>query len=229
MNRRGLLTVALLLAACAPVAAAGTEVKAGGVAIVFPSPASDFSEVGDKLRTTVFELLVPSANRLLSAYLPQEKLDELNRGTSQGGFDSYAMVEVIRQAEYVDISPEFFAQITKDFDPSQVGKAAAGSVQDFESEMNSRLKALGTKTVDFGQPEILGALFQKPNATAIAMVMGLKQGDRSVNMSAGMAAIRVRQRFLFLYLFHQYNSPQTVIDLRKKLESWTDAILAANQ
>jgi len=41
------------------------------ILLALPALAADFAEAGDKLRSTFFELLVPSTNRLLTAYVPQ--------------------------------------------------------------------------------------------------------------------------------------------------------------
>lgn len=96
--------VALLLAATyLRAAAAEPEVKAGGVSLKLPGPASDFAEVGDKLRTTFFALLAPSSNRLLTAYVPAQALERLNANAS-GGLDFYALVEVSRRAEHTDLT-----------------------------------------------------------------------------------------------------------------------------
>ena len=67
----------LFFAACLPSVGADLELKAGGIALTLPGPANDFVEAGDKLRSTFFELMVPS-NRLVSAYLPAQTLAELN-------------------------------------------------------------------------------------------------------------------------------------------------------
>jgi hypothetical protein len=227
-TRGNRLCLALLLSgACLPAFAADPEVKAGGVTLALPGPANDFAEVGDKLKTTFFELLVPSTNRLLSAYLPTQRLAELNSGKAPGPFDVYAMVEVLRQAEYVDCTPEAFEEVLKG-SASSLGELDGKKVGDLEQELNIHLKALGTKPVELGRPEMLGAIFQKSNAAGFAMLTAVKQGDRNVTLAGGFALLRLKQRLIFAYLYHTYESPDTVTWLRKNLETWCDAILAKN-
>jgi hypothetical protein len=70
-------------------AVADPEVQAGGVLLTLPGPNPDFVESGDKLRTTFFELLAPSTNRLLSAYLPPKAISDLSAGKTAGAMDVY--------------------------------------------------------------------------------------------------------------------------------------------
>ena len=218
----------LLLGACLPAAAADPEFKAGGVALVLPGPSGDFVEVGDKLRTTLFELLVPASNRLLSGYVSSKSLATLNSAKTQGALDIYAMVEVPRQSEYSDVTPQLFAQVIKSME-SSMGKLDAKTFDNVEQELSARLKSLGAGPVDVGHPEMVGGRFQKSDAAGFAMLLAFKQGERSVTMANGTAFVRVRQRLLFMYLFRKYESPDTVSWLRKNLEPWVDAILAKNK
>jgi hypothetical protein len=204
------------------------EVKAGGVVLTLPGPASDFAEVGDRLRTTVFELMAPSSNRLLTAYLPARYLGDSNGGTSAGPFDVSALVEVPRQAEYRACKPKDFEELLKGLE-STMGKFDAEHVEQVENELNTRLKSLGTKPIEMGHPEMLGGIFRKTDASGYAMLMALKQEDRSITMACGFGVLRVRERVLFAYLYHKYESPDTVRSLRKETETWADLILAKNK
>jgi len=206
--------------------AADPKIKAGGTELTLPGPGSGFAEAGDKLRTTFFELLAPSSNRLLSAYVPEKTLERLNAGRSDE-LDIYAMVEVPRRAEYSDVTPQAFEQVLKGVEPS-MGKLQL-NVGELQQEMNTRLQSLGTKPIDIGHPEMLGGIFRKSNAAGFAMLLAVKQGeDRSDTMAAGMAVLRVKQRLVFAYLYRKYESPETVSWVRKNLEVWCDAILAKN-
>jgi len=204
------------------------EVKAGGVMLTLPGPARDFAEVGDRLRTTVFELFAPAANRLLTAYLPARYLGDSNGGKAVSSFDVSAMVEVPRQAEYIACKPQNFAELLKGLE-STMGKFDADHVEQVENELNIRMKSLGTKPIEMGHPEMLGGIFQKTDASGYAMLMALKQEDRSVTMACGFAVLRVRERVLFAYLYRKYESPDTVRSLRKDTETWADLILAKNK
>jgi hypothetical protein len=54
-------------------------------------------------------------------------------------------------------------------------------------------------------------------------------GGRSVTMACGFAVLRVKERVSFAYLYHNYESPDTVRSLRKDTETWADLILAKNR
>src|SRR6202042_187831 len=108
----------LVQVALSPAIGADVEFKAGGAVLTLPGPPNDFVEAGDKLRTTLFELLVPTVNRLLSAYIPEHSFVDLNAGKANGGLEVYAMVEVPRQAGYADCTPENFAQVLKSVEPA---------------------------------------------------------------------------------------------------------------
>jgi hypothetical protein len=220
------LVLALTCLAASAQAPAPTA-KAGGVELTLSAPA-DFVEVGDKLRTTFFELLAPSTNRLLTAYLPTKVLTEIEKGTPPVSFEVYAMVEVLRQAEYADCTPEAFAQVTGEFANASkiVDDPKLGAITE---EVSLRLKNLGAKPVEAGRAEMLGRLFQKKDAAAMAMLIGLKQAEQSTTMICGMGALRLKQRLIFAYLFRRYESSETVDWIRKNLESWADAMLAKNK
>jgi hypothetical protein len=218
------LSVLLLLVIAFPLLAADLDFKVGGLNVTLPGPAANFDEVGDRLRTTLFELLAPSTNRLVSAYAPTKTLEELNGGKAAGGLDLYAMVEVPRQAEYADCSPELFQTVLKGVEPA-FGKLEVVNV---ETELNLRLKSRGTKPIEVGHPEMLGAIFQKTDAAGFAMLLAFKQGDHDVTMAGATAFVRVKRRILFLYLYRIYESPETVSTLRKEVEAWADTILSKN-
>lgn len=222
---RGQFCVVLMLAACLPVVAADPEIKAGGVPLVLPAPADDFGEVGDRLRTTFFEVLTPTTNRLLTAYLPANTLEKLTLGQAPPNLDAYALVQVPRGAEYADCTPEAFSQVVKGVD-SSIGTVSVGELQ---SELNARLKSLGSKPVEIGRPEMLGRVFNKTDAIAIAMLATVNQNKATARMAIGAAFLRVKQRLVFAYLYHKYESPETVARLGKNLEAWCDAILAKNK
>lgn len=224
---------ALLVAVCAGAFAqtASTahpvSMKAGGVELVLPAPSPGFAEVGDRLRTGVFELLAPSSNRLLSAYLPAQYLADARAGKIAPTMDTYAMVQVPRRAEYADCTPEAFDSVLKGL----VGggpKLDTPEVKASLDEISLRLKALGGKPIELGRPEMLGTIFQKKDAAAMAMLLSMKQGENAATMACGLAVFRVRQRLVFAYLYQKYGSPESVDWIRKNIEAWADAILAKN-
>src|SRR5947209_13778977 len=208
--------------AAPPAALAHPHVKAGGVELTLPGPAA-FAEVGDKLRTTIFELMAPASNRLLTAYVPAKNLDELNQGQRKSGLDFYALVEVPRQAEYMDCTPEAFSEVSEGM-ASSMGSFSKENVAQIEQDTNIRLKSLGAKPLEVGRPEMLGGLFQNADSFGFGMLVAIKQNERSVTMAAGIGVVRVRQRLLFAYLYHVYESPESVSWVRTNLATWVGEI-----
>lgn len=114
------------------------------------APSADFSEVGDRLKTTVFALLTPSPIRLLAACLPTRTLSETGQGNPPAAFSLYAMAQVPRAAENVKCSPEDFAEVVqtvagfdKQFDSSPVSAIL--------EEFAARLKTIGAKPIEVGK------------------------------------------------------------------------------
>jgi hypothetical protein len=226
---KGCAAIALFLL-CAPITraiAADPEAKAGGVPLVLPAPPGDLVEVGDKLRSMFFELLTPSSNRLLTAYAPPSKIEIIGK-TKDPGLDWYGMVEVLRQAEYNDITPDAFEQVVKAMD-SSLGKVAAEKTGDAMEEINVRLKQLGGNPIEAGHPDMLGGFFREADAAGYGMLTAYKQEEKTFTMAGGMAVVRVKQRLILAYIFRKYESPETVALVRKDLGSWVGSILAKNK
>jgi len=220
-----LAVLCLLAAAAFAQPPAAPEVKAGGVALTLPAPADDFVEAGDRLRTTFFELMVPSANRLLAAYVPSAAL---TGSQPKAGFDVYAMVQVPRQAEYGELTADAFVEVKQSVG-SAMGNFGSDKVAPFEEELNLRLKAAGAKPLEIGRPEMLGAAFDKSDSVGYLMLIAVKSGDTTKKMVGGLAALRLKQRLVFAYFYRPYESEDSVLSAKKSLESWTGALLARNQ
>jgi hypothetical protein len=141
--------------------------------------------------------------------------------------DVYGMVETLRQAEYADCTPQDFEKFLQGIDPNYFDDAKR--VGDLQEEMNVRLKSLDAKSIEMGRPKLLGVVFQKPDAYGTVMLMAYKSDGVTVTMASGLAALRVRQRLVFAYLFRNYESPETVKWLGKSLETWGDSILTRNK
>ncbi len=213
-----------LLGACLPLRSTEVKARAGGLDLTFPAP-ENFEDVGEKFRTMLFELLVPSANRLVAAFAPGTEIAKLNAGRASGGLDTYAMVEAPRQAEYADCTPEAFQQMLKGLGAPVVELVREQAMEEF----SARLKSLGEKSPDVGVPENVGPIFKKTDVYGSATLMKYSQGERSLTMVAASALIRVRQRVLYAYIFRRYESSETVVSTGKSLEVWADSILAKNK
>ena len=81
----------------------------GSVSISFPPPTADFIEVGYDNRE-LMEIVVPPNNRLLCAFVLNNDLSRLNKGGDQF-LTKYAIVQVNRQAEYIDCETNDFKEV----------------------------------------------------------------------------------------------------------------------
>jgi|SRR6185437_15660280 len=217
MKRRAALPslmFAAILAASGQTApsSAGTneipKVKAGGIELYLPGPEGDFIEVGDRLSTTVFDLLTPSSNRLLTAYLSRQMQQNMLNGTRPaGGLGLYAMVEIPRGAEYTDVRPQDFQDLVKTVTTS-LGTSVDQAVSNTTDEINARVKELGGKPIAVDHPEIVGSLLHKPDFTGWAMLASIKSGDTGAKMVVMTTMIHVSRRVLFAYLTGRTNRPR---------------------
>lgn len=220
-----LLATALIL----PAAAQDTPTyRAGLKNFTIPAPTSELTEAGPDYRV-LLEPLAPTQNRLIAAFLLPADLDTLRSG-STAILNRYALVEVLRQAEFADVSPEMFKQVSDGLG-TQFGGSVDANLKDNQDEINRRLKALHPATSDviLDKPVQLGALFTKPDACAFGMVMSMTSGGKARKLAVGVIAMRVRSRLLFLYTYTEFKDDSSVQWLRTTDEQWANAILQANK
>jgi hypothetical protein len=220
-----LLAVAVIL----PAGAQDTSTyRAGLKNFTIPVPTSDLTEAGPDYRV-ILEPLAPTQNRLIAAFLLPADLDTIRTGSTAFP-NRYALVEVLRQAEFADVSPEMFKEVSDAFG-TQFGAAVDSSVKDNQDEINRRLKALHSSAseVTLDKPVQLGALFTKPDACAFGMVMSMTSGGKTKKLAVGVLAMRVRSRLLFMYTYTEFKDDSSVQWIRTTDEQWADAILQANK
>ncbi len=165
----------ILLSACLPMPGSDVKARAGGFDLTLPVP-EKFEDVGERFRTTVFELMVPSANRLVGAFAPAAEIAKMNEGRASGGLAVYAMIQVPRQLEYTDCTPQTFQQMLKGAGAPAEELAREQAAQ----EMNLRLKSFGQKSINVGGTEDLGSVFRKTDAYGSATLATYSQDERSV-------------------------------------------------
>jgi hypothetical protein len=230
MPRLIALATALLAAAVIlPASAQDTSTyRAGLKNFTIPAPTSELTEPGPDYRV-LLEPLSPTQNRLIAAFLLPADLDTLRSG-STATLNRYALVEVLRQAEFADVTPEMFKQVSDAFG-TQFGAAVDANLKDNQDEINRRLKALhsAASEVTLDKPVQLGALFTKPDACAFGMVMSMTSGGKARKEVVGVIAMRVRSRLVFLYTYTEFKDDSSVQWIRTTDEQWADAILQANK
>jgi hypothetical protein len=211
----------------APNSSDASTFRVGLKSVVVGSPSTDLVEPGSDFRV-IFEVFVPTTNRLVAAFLLPEELRATLKGTTP--LSRYAFVQVPRRAEFAAVTPEIFKQIA-----GSMGQEFAASmdtaVKDSQDEMNRRLKALNANptTLTLDKPLMLGSFFSKPDAVGFGSVMPYDVNGKMVKLAAAVSVVRVQERVLFLYLYTIYKDQESVNWVRTTSEKWADTILAANR
>lgn len=203
--------------------------KAGGVSIAIPPPPGRMVEVGYDNREHM-EVFVAPANRLVAAFVTAEDLPHLTTGTDKAIMARYAMVQVPRRGEYIEIGPSQFEELTEGME-KEFGRTIGATRGEIEDELNRRMRSLDIDdaVMKLGEPVPLGSLFSKPNSYGFGMIMPVSVGGESTKMVMGAVFVRVKDRLLFVYNYATYGGEESVASLRKSTEAWADAILAANR
>ena len=185
-------------------------------------------EAGSDYRV-LMEPFAPPTNRLVAAFILTDDLALLQSG-KLGAMTQYAFVEVPRQAEFADVAPEMFKQVTDGLG-TQFGAELEGKMKESLEDTNRRLRALNSNvgSVSADKPVYLGTLFSKPDAYGVGATVALSSNGTSVKMVMGLAVVRVKNRVFFAYLYKRYEDESTLLGIRKASEQWADAILVANK
>jgi hypothetical protein len=202
--------------------------RAGLKNIVIPPPTPGLPETGADYRV-VMENTVPENNRLVAAFVQPDALNAIRAGASPA-LVQYALVEVPRRAEFTDITPDVFRQITGSV-ARQFGGDLSETMKDQQDALNRRLQSMTAdpSAVTLEKPLQLGAFLSRPDACAFAMIMPISAHGNSARMAAGLIVVRVQNRVLFLYLYFNYKDESSVEWVRATSTEWADAVLKANQ
>ena len=203
-------------------------VRAGGLSFRFPSPSGDLVETGPDYRV-LLEPFAPNTNRLVAAFVVPDDFASVRSGKSKS-MTEYALIEIARQAEFADVTPEIFKQVA-DGMASSFGVNFETAMKEQEEEINRRLKALNSSAaaVSADKPVYLGALFSKADACGFGATMAVSSSGTTVTMAMGLSVIRVQNRVFFAYLYKRYEDESTLLWIRKASEQWADSILSANK
>jgi hypothetical protein len=203
------------------------NVRVGAISIAIPSPTNELVEPGPDYRV-VFEPLVPVTNRLVAAFVPQDKMDAVHKG-NMPSLDEYALVEVARRTEFTEIDAATFQQIAE-----VLGKQFGGDLIQFSSkgqeEISRNLKALGNSaSVTIDKPVPLGIFFAMTNTIGVGSITPYKVNGVTTRMAGCLTLIRVRNRILSVFTYAAYKDEGTVIRVKATSEQWAGAILKANE
>jgi hypothetical protein len=198
--------------------------RAGRVSVSIPSPTPELIEMGPDLRV-LMEPLAPAKLRLVAAFIPSDNLAKLP-GPSSATLTKYALVEVPRAAEFLDVDEASFKTVVDGM--SQ--QFSSGNLQStMQTAIDRHFADLGAGKLTVDKPTQLGTMFSKQNASGFAMLMPMAVNDKSVTLVAATLVVRVRNRLLFAYLYTQYEDKASVDWVTKTSELWADSILKSNE
>ena len=202
--------------------------KAGGRTINLPNPIDQMTEVGYENRE-LMEIVIPSTNRLIAAFVLDNELPKLLEGDDDFVLSEYAMIQVPRRGEYYDCGASDFKEVIRGAE-KEFGKVVSSSLEEAEDEFNRRMKSLDLEeySMDIGKPIQLGCLFSKKDAYGFGMIMPVTGAGVTVKMVAACIMARVNNRLLFIYVYKEYQNEESVQWIRSTSEKWIDSILLAN-
>jgi hypothetical protein len=202
--------------------------RAGLRSIGIPAPTGDLVEIGPDYRV-LFEPFAPTTNRLIAAFVLPADVPEIRTGVATE-FTRYALVEVPRNAEFLDVTPEIYKEITSSV-ATEFGTDLDATLKTGTDELNQRLKDLGSNqaTVTMDKPVALGALFTESEACGFGLVAPVTTGGTSLRMATGLVIVHVQGRVIYGYLFTEYKDQETAHWLARTTQAWADAILRANR
>ncbi len=203
----------------------------GSVKIVIPAPLDGFVEIGE-INRDIMEVFVPDTNKLVCGFVMPDDLARMNEMDEDLVLDRYGLVQIYRETADQEMSEQDFEKIALMFD--ELMKGEFGSILDKASnDLNQRLEDAGIDAqASIKKPVNLGKLFTIKDASGYGFIMpyDLKMDgdDESLTMAAGISILRVKNRFMFLYLFDTYENAESIKWIDSTSESWCKAILKAN-
>lgn len=235
----GVLAVIIVLNASAGAQTPKADVatfQLGDQVIKIPAP-NDFEEAASQFESIKnhFTLTEAAGNDMLAVHLPNADCEKLRAGESDL-FTFYTKVSVQKDLRSVDYSAERFASLI-----AEVRKSGSQMFDIDSPQMKANLERLGKKVselrkqetnVEMNQPVNLGVIDTRPNVYSVILLLNFRtdsnDGSQSFPVVGGLSFVRVKQRLIYAYTYHKYESKADVETLRDFTKQWIGQILAAN-
>jgi len=235
MLSRSIGMVILLLGIHAPVVSADTRIRIGEQPVMV-TPPGGMQEVtrGVPQLRKVMENFTASTNRLLLGYLTSEDVERMRQGM-EPEFLRYAMVQTFRDLENRRLGQADIEEIKRmmrgdgmrrlyDELAGQIEAEVDGSSARFSQEFLEG-KAL---ELEMGRMEVLGLLFERPNATSHAGLIKYQSSFGDGTMVMGNTTMVVNGKVLYAFLYSDFEGKEDVDWVAQTMQDWVDAINAAN-
>ena len=226
MSYKKLFMLFLVLLTASRLTGQMTSSDVGGINILIPSPISTLQEIGSE-NYSKLDLLVPSSNRLIAAFLEESAKQKVVNGDSYDLY-TYSLVEVSRDLENTDYTEQAFNE-TRDQLKSTFGDILNSSFKQVQDEIDQKLKKLDMQSIKIGETRQLGILFSKSNAFSFGLIMAVQSGNETRYVVLGGILLQLKHRLVYAYLFTRYTNEESIKWIGTSCEAWADALLNANK
>jgi hypothetical protein len=216
--------------------AAAAPVSVGAISMELPAPQGT-AEISEQLPTLrkVMESVIPPTHRVLAIFADPANAKSLM--LSGQSLSSYMMVMVPRDLENFDISDGDFENL------AALSKAQLPSLDQMMNSENNTYAQRATDAIaeqtavkidmKIGESKILGLFADEKDWLGIGMLMGVKiavpgKEERARTLVGAVSTVHVRQRVLFLYVYHDYDGDADRKWTQDTSRSWVKALLVAN-
>ncbi len=214
----------------------GLSFSFGKIIINIPAPdgfAEAASEVENVRRT--FEATESPLLDFLASHVPTENFARLKKGelvevtfyTKVSTLKSYREVNLSAR-EFSDIVAYLEANNTNLFDVD--GPAMKAAMKDSSKGLSELLET--NAKLDLSQPVYLGVIQKTENSYGTLMMTKLKlqvgDAQKEALMLFSSSLIRVKQRMIYLYVYHRFDSEADIAATRNLTKQWMNKILSAN-
>ena len=228
MKSRALFIALIAIVSCNNTWAQDSNYKAnvGNNPIVFTTPDTSYFEVGYDKRE-LLEIFVPTQNRLICAFIRKADVGVLDpTRTESMNFDSYMLVEVLRQAEYIDLLPDDFKGLVSEIKTSMTDNLSE-ITDNTNAQMAERESVIGK--MEIGATEILGYFLDIDNAYGIIMAANVSAAGITKRIVCGTSFLRLNNRMIYMYVYATYKDDSSVQWVKDISTKWIKEILATNK
>lgn len=222
-----------------------SSVRLGDQVIVIPDPegfeegTSQFPAVKD-----LFMAIEAPVNDMLLGHLPVSDCKTLRDGGTIV-FTRYTKVSVLKEAREIAVSDAVMKDTVAAFrrDGAKMLEPDGPLITDVMRNAEKGLERLQSREVGLNMNETknLGEFDVRPNVYSVMLLMSLSvdsEGTKTtVPLLASLTFIRIRERILYLNVYHKLSSTTAMkaefkpamAEVTQFAEKWADQILAANQ
>jgi hypothetical protein len=208
----------------------------GNQLITIPTP-DGFEEAASQFEPirTHFARTEAADNDMLAVHFPHADCEKM-RARETGPATFYTKVSVRRAIRDLDYTPERFAELLTTFrrTNSQILDVNGPTMKGVLDHLDQSLTELNQKDthVDLSQPVNLGEFDNRPNVLGVMLLLNVKtkigESEQVTPVLGSLSYVRIKQRLIYVYTYHSYQSREDVSRLRDFTKQWIGQILAAN-